>query len=74
MQRSDHSDEYLIARRSLRLSPCRPGREDVSKFLSKEQEIPDEIVKSITLVHCREIYDRNLPAHRARDRKEKVEI
>ena len=70
----ESSPEYLIARRSLQISPCDPTREDIDDFLKKELDMPDESVQSMSMVHFREIIERNLPPHRAGQQKKKVEI
>ena len=66
--------EYLIARRSVRILPCQATREGVDKFLRKELDMPKEAVKNISVVHLREITEKNLPLHRARESKNKIEL
>ena len=68
------SEEYLLAKRSLKLAPCNNSPEAVWEFMSKQLQLPEDVLKNMAVKSAREVFEKKLPSHRKKSTKPKLQI
>ena len=68
------SEDFLEARKSVRLSPCSIADDGVQDFLVYKMDMPEEIVATLDIANEKEIFPRKLPSHRVQNKDLKVQV
>ena len=68
--------EFLAARKSLIITLCEADPNTVNTFLLVQLGMPKEVVSTLFVRSCVQVFDKNLPQHRRRqaDKRPKVKI
>ena len=57
-QKGKAEEEFIKARRSLKLSPCNNTEDAIKDFLKHELKIPTDLMVTLTVLSCKQVFKR----------------